>query len=210
MRVMPHFLLWNLGLAKPWTSRTAAECACLERHAAGKKRLVEIGCWYGVNTRRLRGVMAPDGVLFAVDPYPPGRLGFSAIRLIARRELAKCRNGSLRWVRATDVEAARELTAAGEQPVDFIFTDAVNTYEGLRTTWEAWRPLLAPGGVAVIGDSRSSKTRDLEDLGSAVYAREVIQRDPDFEVVDVADTLTVFRRRHGDQRCLDNPSKPGA
>lgn len=193
MRVLPHFLLWHLGLTKAWTSRTAVECACLERHAAGRKRLVEIGCWYGVNTRRLRQAMAPDGVLYAVDPYAPGRLGFSAIRTIARREVAKSRNGTVEWLRMTDVEAARQFVDAGWDPVDFLFTDAVNTYEGLRVTWEAWAPLLAPGAVAVLGDSRPSAARPKE-LGSAVFTREVIQRDPCFEVIDVADTLTVLRR----------------
>jgi predicted O-methyltransferase YrrM len=191
---MQHFLLWQLGLAQAWTSRTAAECACLERQAAGRKRLVEIGCWYGVNTRRLRAVMAPDGVLFAVDPYTPGRLGFSAVGYIARREVARCHNGSVRWVRATDVEAARQITASGEVPVDFMFTDAVNTYEGLRATWEAWAPLVAPGGVVVLGDSRASATRPIDSLGSAVFTREVIQNDPRFACIETVDTLTVLRR----------------
>ena len=195
MQVMKHFLLWHLGMARAWTSRTPAECQCLERHAAGRKRLVEIGCWYGVNTHRLRRAMAPDGVLFAVDPYAPGRLGFSAIQYIAHREVAKCANGSVRWLRATDVEAARSFAEAGEAPIDFLFTDAVNNYEGLRKTWEAWGPLVAPGGVVVLGDSRSSATRQLDDLGSAVYTREVIQPDPRFEVVETADTLTVLRRK---------------
>jgi hypothetical protein len=63
MNVLTHFILWRLRLAAAGTMYTAAECACLERHAAGKQRLVEIGCWHGVNTRRLRRVMAPDGVV---------------------------------------------------------------------------------------------------------------------------------------------------
>lgn len=195
MRVLKHFVLWHVGMAEAWTSRTPAECQCLERHAAGKKRLVEIGCWYGVNTRRLRQAMAPEGVLFAVDPYTPGRLGFSAIQYVAHREVAKCPNGSVRWLRASDVEAARAFLAAGEAPVDFLFTDAVNTCDGLRATWEAWAPLVAPGGVVVLGDTCSSATRQLDDLGSAVFAREVIRHDPRFEPVEVVDTLSVLRRK---------------
>lgn len=33
-----------------------------------------------VNTRRRRQVMADDGVLYAVDPFPKGRFGFSGKR----------------------------------------------------------------------------------------------------------------------------------
>src|SRR5262249_23499183 len=147
MRVMTHFLLWNFGLAAATTWCAAAECECLVRYAAGKKRLVEIGCGYGLNTSRLRSVMAPDGILFALDPYLPGRLGFSASRRVALHEVSKISNGSVQWMRSTDVQAARDFVTAGEGPVDFVYSDAVNTYDGLRDTWEAWSPLVGPGGI---------------------------------------------------------------
>ena len=72
MSVITHFLLWSVGLAKPWTFYGSAECHCLARHVCGKRRVVEIGCWHGLNTRRLRAGMARDGVLFCVDPYAVG------------------------------------------------------------------------------------------------------------------------------------------
>src|SRR5438552_13493797 len=130
MRVLTHFLLWNLGLAKVSTWYTPAEVNCLERHATGKHRLVEIGCWQGVNTRLLRSVMAPDGVLFAVDPYSPGRLGFSAQQIIAHREVGRLQKGRVRWIRLTDVEAARQFVDQCEAPVEFVFSDCVNSFDG--------------------------------------------------------------------------------
>jgi hypothetical protein len=42
MSVLAHFVLWTIGLAPARTFYTSAECACLERHAVGKKRLVEM------------------------------------------------------------------------------------------------------------------------------------------------------------------------
>lgn len=197
MRVLTHFVLWSLGLARAETQTTDAERDCLARHAAGRKRLVEVGVWHGVTTRRLRGVMASDGVLFAVDPYPVGRLGFSAQRLIAGREVAGAHNGSVRWVRATGVQAARDLAGAGG-PVDFVFVDGDHSYEGLRGDWEAWAPLVAPGGVVALHDSCSCATRQIDDAGSAVCTREVIRQDPHFELLEVVDTLTVLRRRGGE------------
>jgi len=197
MRVLTHFVLWNLKVAKAQTPYTSAECACLERHAAGKGRLVEIGCWHGVNTSRLRRVMAPDGVLFGVDPYLPGRLGFSAQRIIARREVNKVANGSMRWTRVTDIEAARRFVAAGEKPVDFVFSDSVNTFGGFGKTWEAWSALIVSGGIYILANSRSSATRRLDDAGSARYTREVILRDDRFRLVETVDTFTVLERRQG-------------
>src|SRR5918997_2210563 len=121
MRVLTHFLLWNLGLRPAETQTSEAERACLARHAAGRSRLVEVGVWHGVTTRRLREAMAPEGVLVGVDPYPRGRLGFSAQRFIARREVGRVRNGAVRWTRKTGVEAAREHERRGEGAVDFVF-----------------------------------------------------------------------------------------
>src|SRR3954451_23692187 len=129
MSAFQHFLRWQLGLARAETQTTPAERDCRAAPAAGRRCLVEVGVWHGVTTCRLRAAMAPDGVLFAVDPYPVGRVGFSAQRLIAQAEVGKIANGRVRWVRKTGVEAACDLAAPGAEPVDFVFIDGDHSYE---------------------------------------------------------------------------------
>jgi hypothetical protein len=51
---------------------------------------------------------------------------------------------------------------------------------------------VASGGAVALHDSRSVAGRP--DLDSVRYTREVIARDPRFEVVDEVDSLTVLRR----------------
>jgi predicted O-methyltransferase YrrM len=192
MRVLTHFGLWQLGLAQAETQTTWAERDCLARHASSKKRLAEIGVWHGVTTCRLRKVMATEGTLFAIDPYPKGRLGFSTQRVIARRELSKVSNGRVTWIRKTGAEAAREL--AGSEPFDFVFIDGDHSYEGLRADWTGWRPLLAEHGVIALHDSRSSPERPIADAGSVQFTSQVILHDRCFEVIDTMNSLTVLRR----------------
>ena len=156
MKVLTHLLLWRGGLADAETQTTEAERVCLERHARGQRRLVEIGVWHGVTTCRLRRVMAPDGVLFAVDPYPAGRLGFSAQRHIAVREVARVQNGTVHWLRTTGADAGCAFATAGEEPVDFVFIDGDHSYEGLNGDWLAWAPLVARGALVALHDSRST------------------------------------------------------
>jgi hypothetical protein len=195
MRVSTHFALWMAGLAQAETQTTAGERACLARHAAGRMRLVEIGVWHGVTTRVLRAVMDPTATLWAVDPYPVGRLGLSFQQLIAHREVASVRNGRVDWVRTTGADAARRHRAQGLPAVDFVFIDGDHTYEGLQDDWTGWREQVAPGAIIALHDTHSSPSRPMNEAGSARYAREVILHDPAFECVDAHDSLTVMRRR---------------
>jgi predicted O-methyltransferase YrrM len=189
MKVLTHYIAWTLGLAAAETQTTSAERDCLARHASGRRRLVEIGVWHGVTTKRLRQVMNPDGVLTAVDPFPAGRLGMSLQARIAHTEVDTVSNGTVEWVRATSAEAAR-----GHEPVDFVFIDGDHSEEGLLADWEAWSPLVEPGGIVALHDSRSSRRRVIDDAGSVKVTNEVILPDKRFELVETVDTLTVLER----------------
>jgi predicted O-methyltransferase YrrM len=178
-----------MGCADAETQTTQAERDCLVRHARGRRRLVEIGVWHGVTTRRLRTAMDPDGLLTAVDPFPAGRLGFSLQRRIAHREVDGIGNGRVAWVRTTGADAAR-----GHSPVDFVFIDGDHSEQGLLADWNAWSPLVEPGGIVALHDSRSSNERLIDDAGSVKVTNEVILPDRHFELIDAVDTLTVLRK----------------
>jgi predicted O-methyltransferase YrrM len=194
MSVFLQFLKWRVGLMAAESVTTAPEAASLARYAQGRKRLAEIGVWQGGTTKRLRSMMAPDATLYAVDPFPKGQLGFSTQRAIATAEVERLKNGRVVWIRETAAEAARspEIRCGG---FDFVFLDALHTYEGLREDWEAWAPLVAPGGIIAIHDSRATPGGHSEAVGAVRFTTEVILKDPRFEVAETVDSLTVLRRR---------------
>jgi len=194
MSVVAHYVKWRLGLAAAEGATTAAEADCLVRHARGKKRLAEIGVWQGGTTARLRAAMTPGATLFAVDPFPKGRLGFSTQRAIATREVAKIANGQVVWIRQTAADASRDPVVRSGG-FEFVFLDALHTYDGLREDWEAWSPLVANGGVIAIHDSRASPGGHSEDVGGVRFTNDVIVKDDRFEMVETIDSLTVLRRR---------------
>jgi len=91
-----HFFKYLVGLARPFTVTSAAEQKCLREHASGKKRLCEIGVFHGINTRVFREVMASEGCIIAVDPFPRfffGLRNHGWARLIAHHEVSKVKNG---------------------------------------------------------------------------------------------------------------------
>lgn len=191
MRVLPHFLLWCAGIAKPQTQTTPAERACLARHVNGRKRAVEIGVWHGVTTSTLARAMPADGVLFAVDPFPKGRGGVSLHRIIAQHEVARVGERQVRWLRMRGDEAP---PVVGD-PVDFVFIDGDHSYDGLKADWLAWADRIAAGGVVALHDSRSTAARPIADAGSVRFTNDVIVRDSRFELAEAVDSLTVMRRR---------------
>jgi len=195
MRTMPYFAKWLLGLAPPQSGTKPSERQCVVKYARGCKRLAEIGVWHGVTTRLMLEAMDPGGVLLAVDPYRPGRFGFSTQRIIARRHLSGFPRQRICWLRMTGAAAAAAPQTVSLGGIQFVFIDGDHSYEGLCSDWEAWNPLVVPGGHLALHDSCSSSTRNLEHLGSVHYARDVICKDPRFEVAEVVETLTVLRRR---------------
>jgi predicted O-methyltransferase YrrM len=195
MRPLPHFFLWLVGARPAETQTTSRERAALAAHAAGRTAVVEIGVWHGVTTTVLRRAMASTGVLWAVDPFPPGQLGFSLQRPIARTEVGRVGNGIVRWIRTTGVAAAEVYRQESRPPVELIFIDGDHSYEGLVEDWRAWSPLVAEGGAVCLHDSRSTPDRQIDDAGSVRATAEIVRTDPGFELVDEIDSLTIVRRR---------------
>ena len=188
-----HYLQYRLGLASASTQTSDAERACLRRHATGKKRLVEIGVWHGVNTKAFREAMSPEGVILAVDPFRRcffGIRGFGWARRIAHREVEKTRNGRVLWIERLGKEVPALAEVQPFLPVDFIFIDGDHSYEGLRDDWQAWKDHVAAGGIVALHDSRGRN-----GCGSERFTQDVILKDPGFARTEEIDSLTVLRRK---------------
>jgi predicted O-methyltransferase YrrM len=195
VRPFPHLLLWAIGLRAAETQTTPEERAALARYAHGRTPIVEIGVWHGVTTAVLRRAMRDGGVLWAVDPFPAGQLGFSLQKPIAESEVRRVRNGTVRWVRTTGQAAAAEFEREQREQVALIFVDGDHSYEGLSSDWFAWKRLVAPGGLVCLHDSRSTPARDIGSAGSVRATSEIVLKDPDFELIEQIDSLTVVKKR---------------
>jgi hypothetical protein len=187
-----HYVLYRLGLSGPVTQTTDAERACLRRHASGKRTLVEIGVFHGVNTRSFRQVMRADGALCAVDPFPRGFFGlrgYGWARLIAHREVQRESNGRIIWVECEGKNAPDNPEVREVLPADFIFIDGGHSWEAVSGDWNAWRPHIEAGGIVALHDSRNCG-----GWGAEQFTSEVVAKDPRFRLVEAVDTLSVFRK----------------
>lgn len=188
-----HYLLYLLGAKRPITQTTEEEREVLRSYATGKKRLVEIGVFHGVNTRIFREVMARDAILFAIDPFPRfffGVRGLGWARRIAHCEVSKSTNGQVVWVETTGHAAVKDARVQPCLPVDFIFIDGDHSWEGIKGDWESWREHVMLGGIVCLHDTRNRPGSDSER-----YMNEIISADPAFELVSSVWSLSVLRRK---------------
>jgi predicted O-methyltransferase YrrM len=186
-----RWVRYRLGLVAADTQTTDAERACLARHAAGRRSLVELGVMHGVTTALLRQAMAPDGVVTGIDPHLPGRLFFSFDRLVANHELARYPRGRAVLLRQWSHEAARDWTT----PIDFLFIDGNHSWSGIERDWCDWTRHVVTGGIVALHDSR--RMPDREDLDSVRFTSDIVLRDSRFAAVDAVDSLTVLERTAG-------------
>ena len=192
MRSAAAWFTHLLRLVPAGTQLTAAERDALERHARGRRTLVEIGVYHGASTARLARVMAPGATLTAIDPYPAGRLGVSFERMVALREVARAPSaGVVRWLRATSHDAAAQFSGLA----DFVFVDGDHSWDGIARDWDDWSSRVAPRGVIVLHDSRSVPTRP--DLDSVRFTTDVVARDARFREVESVASLSVWERLPG-------------
>jgi predicted O-methyltransferase YrrM len=174
---------------KPAPSQLSdAERYALARHAAGRKRLVEIGVYFGASTRLLRSVMAADGEIVGVDPFFRGRIGVPFQKWTAERQLASSANGAARLIDAFSHDAVKTWSA----PIDFLFIDADHSWKGIDGDWKEWSKFVEPGGIVALHDALPVSFRADED--SVRYYAEVIAKDARFEPIEGVDSLAVVRR----------------
>ena len=193
-----HWLLYHARVQRAQTQTTEVERQALRRHAAGRRAIVEIGVYEGVSSRLLRETMAPDGTLWCVDPFFPGRLGFSFGLSIARSEVAKSKNGEVHFVTKLSHDAAQ----GWPEPIDMVFIDADHSYEAVKQDWDDWSPHVVPGGVIALHDSFPVEGKVSAGLGPVRLVRELAETDCGFKVIDRVESVTVFEALASGERTL--------
>jgi predicted O-methyltransferase YrrM len=190
MNTAIHGIRCLVGLDKPDTQTTQAERDCLAACATGKHRVVEIGVYEGVSTLVMATAMSPRGVLYAVDPFTPGRLGFCWSELVARKEALRSRRNIV-FIKQLSQDAARII--GGD--FDMIFIDADHSLAGIRQDWHDWSSRVVPDGIIALHDTRIPEHNPgVAAYGSYKYFEEQIRHDPRFALVRQVDSISILKR----------------
>lgn len=119
------------------------------------KRTLEIGLDEGGTLFLWTRAAEPDAQLIAVDTRPPGRLGrLSPFQLVRRAFACEMQRVHLLLGRDSHAPETRNLVLsllAGEH-LDFLFIDGDHSYEGVKTDFELYSPLVRRGGLIAFHD----------------------------------------------------------
>jgi predicted O-methyltransferase YrrM len=192
-KTIVHTIRYLIRLDAAATQTSPPEREMLSRFACGRRRAVEIGVFEGATTALIAKNMAPDGKLYAVDPFFSGRLGICWGKVIAKREIKRSGVGDrISLVEALSHDAAAIIT---ENDFDFIFIDGDHSLPAIRQDWGDWSGRIVSGGVALLHDTQVPQHNPrVRELGSYQYFQETISHDPRFELLDLVDSLSVLRR----------------
>ena len=155
-----------------------AELTWLAERAKDKKTIVEIGSFHGRSTRALAD--NTQGTVFAVDTFEPLPVEDSRVNQIESYEAFRINLADhinsyhVQPVRSDSISAAQNFPKALRP--DMIFIDAAHDYESVKRDIEAWRPLLAPGGLLCGHDYGSHDRKEIWGVTRAVH--ELV---PDFK-----------------------------
>lgn len=129
------------------------------------RRVLEVGTARGGTLYLWTQAATDDAILVSVDlPSDRSGGGYHECRAPLYEAFARPRQ-NLHLLRA-DSHAPQTLKQVrqvlGDQPLDLLFTDGDHTYEGVKTDFIKYGPLVRPGGLIAFPDIRPSPDPDTQ------------------------------------------------
>jgi predicted O-methyltransferase YrrM len=183
-----------LGIRPVLAQHTAAEHACIQRWAAGRASILEIGVAEGVSAWAIRESMASQGTLYLVDPYHLSRIRkLNFTKRAAHRAVGSCRRGSVVWIEKFSHDAAKDWTT----PLDFLLIDGDHSDKAVEQDWNDWSPFVQPGGIVIFHDAVIFEGGwPSSDYGPVKFVNRLFRenRSPEWTIVEEIHSLLVVER----------------
>ena len=194
-KAFKHPIFQLLGLRGVIADHTEAEEQMLQKHAVGRKTIVEIGVAEGASALALRKAADPDAKLYLIDPYQSGRIpGLNFTKFVSHRHVDRSQNAVATWVQ----DYSFNVSSTWQTPIDFLFIDGDHSYEGCLKDWQEWSPFVVPQGIVVFHDARLFQNGWTKpDWGSVRVVNEILHHHQSaaWKVVDEVDSLVVMQRQ---------------
>jgi predicted O-methyltransferase YrrM len=204
-RALQHpFFSWA-GLRPILAQHTLAEHQALQKHAGGRKQVVEIGVAEGASAIALRDGMDPSGNLYLIDPYHLSRLHpLNFQRRAAKRAVSAQARPAIHWIESFSQEAATAWNA----PIDFLLIDGDHAEDAVQKDWVDWHPHIVDDGIVAFHDARLFPSGwTSPDYGPVRFINRFFRDSSQtgWALIDEVDSLVILRKNSS-----ATPTKAGA
>jgi MMP 1-O-methyltransferase len=190
----------RVGLVPPRPMHSEAEADLLERLAAGRRTVVEIGTYEGSSAVVFARAMDPAATLHLIDSYEGNALlfGWKGTERATRRVMDRATRD--RGGPRVEWHIARSGTVADgwSDPIDLLFIDGDHSEAGTRSDWEAFSPHVVPGGVVIFHDARFGQPRGGDAGPGPTLVVDSLFRGagalPDWRIVEEVDSSVAVER----------------
>jgi predicted O-methyltransferase YrrM len=194
-KTLIHTIKYFFGMDDADTQTSSREREVLKRLAKNAHKVLEIGVFEGHSTKSLATSMT-SGVLYAVDPFFPGRLGISYGLLLTHQQIRKANkinpHVTVKLIKDFSYNLAKDKSIT---EFDLIFIDGDHSLEGIKQDYNDWADRIKSGGYLALHDTRvPSYNPNVKNLGSYEYFESVIKYDSRFQLVEQVDSLSILRR----------------
>jgi predicted O-methyltransferase YrrM len=186
MKTLLHTIKFLFRLDTPESQVTDQELQTLIKYLPLTGVVVELGCYEGKTTAHL--ARNSNGIVYTIDPFPRGRLGFSYGERIAKTYCRRQGRSNVRFLKGLSYDHV----SAFREAIDFIFIDADHSFEAITRDWEDWYPKVKSGGIIALHDSRQAANSP-EYLGSMKFYDTYLPGVAGVNEIDGVDSLSVFR-----------------
>jgi predicted O-methyltransferase YrrM len=183
-----------LGIRPVVAQHTAEEHAALERMAANRGSVVEIGVAEGVSAMALLQNIEANGTLYLIDPFHLNRISaLNFTKRAAHRAVEHCPRGKVVWIENFSFNAVGKW----KTPIDLLLIDGDHSEKGVRQDWEDWSRFVVPGGAVIFHDARLFEGGwTNQDYGPVKLVDDLFRQQmiPGWEIVEEIHSLVVVKR----------------
>lgn len=179
---------------KAATQTSDAERIILRKYVATSQKITEIGVFEGLNTRDFALCSPENAIVYAIDPFFNGRLGFCQGEIIAKREWKRNKIfGKIKIIKGLSWDVAHLLPNF----LDLIFIDGDHSFEGVKRDFEIYSEKLNKNGIIAFHDARIfSGGWTKKDWGPVRLIQEIIMHDANWKIIEEVDSLVLIARSY--------------
>lgn len=187
-----HCISHLLGFDQAVTQTTLNEQNALLKYLKSAKQIVEIGVFEGYNTREFARYSPKDAIIYAIDPFFKGSLGFSYGKIIAMNEWRRCKLSSkivivegLSWDKYKSIP----------DNLDFLFIDGDHSFQGVQRDFELYKDKINLNGVIAFHDAcLFDQGWTTNEWGPVRFVNEVVRSNNEWKIVEETDSIVFIKK----------------